>query len=121
MTTEEKLKEYIIEKYKSLRNFVNTSGIDIPYTTIDGIFKRGLNNSGISNVIKLCDALNISVDELVKGNIVPISHDPLLDYARLLAKLSKKSRESALNYISYLVEHDGKEIEIEFTKRGDSQ
>jgi hypothetical protein len=29
-------------------------------------------NSNINNVIKICQALNISTDELAKGNIVPV-------------------------------------------------
>ena len=71
MTIEEKLKEYILSKYKSIREFVNTSGIDMPYTTIDGMLKRGINNASVTNVIKLCNVLHISTDELAKGKIVP--------------------------------------------------
>ena len=71
MTIEEKLKEYILSKYKSIREFVNSSGIDMPYTTIDGMLKRGINNASVTNVIKLCNVLHISTDELAKGKIVP--------------------------------------------------
>ena len=71
MTIEEKLKEYIISNYKSLRNFVNTSGVGVPYSTIDGILKRGIGCASIDNVFKICDALDISADALINGNIVP--------------------------------------------------
>lgn len=60
---EEKLKNYIIEKYGSIRQFSMT--IDIPYTTVDSILKRGIDNSNVGNVIKMCKALNISVDNLI--------------------------------------------------------
>ena len=50
---------------------MNTSGIDMPYTTIDGMLKRGINNASVTNVIKLCNVLHISTDELAKGKIVP--------------------------------------------------
>lgn len=74
MTIEEKLKEYILSNYKSLRNFVNTSGIDLPYSTIDGMLKRGIKNASIDNVLKICKALNISADELGNDKIIPNSN-----------------------------------------------
>ena len=71
MTIEQRLKEYICLNYKSLRNFVNTSGVDMPYSTLDGILKRGIGKSSIDNVFKLCDALGISADALCNGAIIP--------------------------------------------------
>lgn len=71
MTIEEKLKEYIISNYKSLRNFVKTSGVGVPYSTIDGILKRGIGCASIDNVFKICDALGISADALIDGQILP--------------------------------------------------
>lgn len=68
MTIEERLKDLILERYKSLREF--TTIADIPYTTLDSILKRGVGNSSVSNVIKICKKLNISLDELMDGNIV---------------------------------------------------
>lgn len=70
MTTEDKLKELILKRYNSIREF--TISIDIPYTTMDSIFRRGIGNSSVSNVIKICKALGISVDALADGEIVPI-------------------------------------------------
>lgn len=63
---EEKLKELILEKYGSIRQFAIK--IDIPYTIVDTILKKGINNSNIGNVIKICKSLNISVDKLVDTN-----------------------------------------------------
>ena len=62
---EDKLKKEIIEKYGSVRQFALK--IDVPYTTIDTILKRGIDNSNVSNVIKMCKELNISVDKLVNS------------------------------------------------------
>lgn len=73
MTIEEKLKEKIITEYKNLKNFTDKTGLK--YTTVDSMLKRGIRNSNIQNVINLCEVLHISVDELVKGNIVPVSHE----------------------------------------------
>lgn len=69
MTIEEKLKDYILHRYKSLREFTNA--VDIPYTTMDSILKRGIGNSSVNNVIKICKALHISADALANGEIVP--------------------------------------------------
>lgn len=72
MTTEEKLKELILIRYHSIREF--TLEIDIPYTTLDSIFRRGIGNSGVNNVIKICKALGISTDALADGEIVPVKN-----------------------------------------------
>lgn len=63
---EDKLKSLIIEKYGSIRQFALK--IDIPYTTVDSILKRGIDNSNVGNVIKMCKALNISIDNLLDNN-----------------------------------------------------
>lgn len=67
MTIEEKLKDLILKRYHSVREF--TIQHDIPYTTMDSIFRRGINNSSVSNVIKICKALGISADALADGDI----------------------------------------------------
>lgn len=63
---EDELKKIIINKYGSIRQF--SLKIDIPYTTIDSILKRGIDNSNVGNVIKICRELNISVDNLIENN-----------------------------------------------------
>lgn len=65
--SEDKLKEYILSKYKSIREF--TVDIDMPYSTIDSIFKRGIRKASVDNLIKICDFLNISADALINGVI----------------------------------------------------
>lgn len=72
MNVEEKLKDLILSKYKSVREF--TIAIDMPYTTIDSIFRRGVGNSSVSNIIKICKALGISADELADGKIVSVQN-----------------------------------------------
>lgn len=71
MTIEEKMKKYILTKHKSIREFVKCA--DLPYSTVDGILKRGIANSSIGNVLKICKALQISADELANGKIVPVN------------------------------------------------
>ena len=70
MTIEDKLKDLILKRYHSIREF--TISIDMPYTTMDSIFRRGIGNSSVTNVIKICKALGISADGLADGEIVPV-------------------------------------------------
>lgn len=59
-----------MSRYSSLREFTIES--DIPYSTVNAILKRGIANSTLSNVSKICKALNISLDELEHNRIVPL-------------------------------------------------
>lgn len=71
MSIEEKLKEYILERYASIREFSHI--INMSYSTLDSILKRGVSNSSVTNVIKICKALNISADALADGEIQTIN------------------------------------------------
>ncbi|XZM32563.1 hypothetical protein ACSXAY_11620 [Clostridium perfringens] len=66
-TIENKLKELILTKYKSLREF--TLKIGMPYSTFDTILKRGVDKANIINILKICNELNISADRLANGII----------------------------------------------------
>lgn len=68
---ENKIKELIIEKYGTLSHFCTKIGL--PYTTVDSILKRGIAKANVLNVIKICNALEISVDSLKDGIIKPTS------------------------------------------------
>lgn len=67
MTVEEDLKALILASYKSIREF--SIALKMPYSTLDSIFKRGVENASIGNIIKICSALNLSVDELAAGKL----------------------------------------------------
>lgn len=68
MTIEEKLKELILSRYKSIRAF--TQSINIPYTTIDTMFKRGIGGTSVTTIIKICYALDIDIDALSYNEII---------------------------------------------------
>lgn len=92
MTTEEKLKDLIKAKYGNILNF--SKSIDLPNSTLATILKYGVNKASISSIIKICHALEISVDELAKGNIVSLEHkDRLMDELPLLMAYINKHRE----------------------------
>lgn len=65
---ENSIKELIISKYGSVRQFAIQ--IDLPYTTVDSILKRGIDNSNVGNVIKMCKELKISIDKLIDNKTI---------------------------------------------------
>lgn len=69
--TESQLKELIISRYGSLKKFCEA--IDMPWTTLDSILKRGIANSNITNVIKITRELKIDTEKLANGSIVNAS------------------------------------------------
>lgn len=67
-TTENRIKEVIINKYGSLKKFCEI--INMPWTTLDSILKRGFANSNITNVMKISHELKVDTESLASGKIV---------------------------------------------------
>lgn len=110
---EERLKDYIKEKYGNVSAFCKEIGM--ANSTFATIMTNGIQCANVKNIIKICQALNISADELAKGNIVPLTmDDPIMEYAVKLASLSDDARENAFMYIEYL---SSKTNNIELGKR----
>ena len=70
--TEMKIREMIISRYGSLKKFCET--IQMPWTTLDSILKRGFANSNITNVMKITKELGIDTESLALGKIVDSSY-----------------------------------------------
>jgi len=68
-----KVKELIISNYGSLKNF--TEKINMPWSTLDSILKRGFANSNITNVLKITKELQIDSESLVDGSIVSLANN----------------------------------------------
>lgn len=66
---EQELKKMIIERYSSLSRFADE--IDMAWTTLDGVLKRGVNKANITSLIKICNGLNIDCESLYYGRILP--------------------------------------------------
>ena len=64
---EQELKELIIKKYNSLSKFAEQ--IDLAWTTLDGVLKRGVKKANITSLIKICNGLNIECEALYYGKI----------------------------------------------------
>lgn len=66
---EQELKKLIIERYNSLSRFAEE--IDMAWTTLDGVLKRGVNKANITSLIKICNGLSIDCESLYYGRILP--------------------------------------------------
>lgn len=65
---EAELKQLIINRYGSLNKFAEQ--IDLPWTTLDSILKRGITKANIANILKITKELGIDTEELAAGRIV---------------------------------------------------
>ncbi|WP_339161716.1 XRE family transcriptional regulator [Siminovitchia sp. FSL W7-1587] len=63
MSRGEKLKAYIDSKGYTVMELSKRSGV--AYTTIRSMIERNLSNASIDNTIKICEALGISVEDLL--------------------------------------------------------
>ena len=52
---EKQVMDLILKNFSSKSDFARKA--DLPYSTLDSIFKRGLQNASIANIIKLCSKL----------------------------------------------------------------
>lgn len=73
MTIEEKLKDLVVERYGTMRQFSKEIGMS--QSTFATIMKRGIHKASISNILVICKALQISADELANDRIVPIKKE----------------------------------------------
>lgn len=62
MKRSEVLKRLISETGLSMRAFAEKAGI--PNTTLHSMLERGIGNASVDNVIKVCKALDIKVEQL---------------------------------------------------------
>ncbi len=105
---EEELKKLIIERYKSLNNFCKQ--FDFPWSTVKAMLTRGINNSSISNVIKLCNALNLDLEKMSQGVLADkeIDLENINDDYMLIAchhetgKLTKEEREEIKQFAEFV-------------------
>lgn len=99
---EEKILLLIKEKYKSVREFSNTSGI--PNSTITSMLKKGLGGTSVDTVLLVCKFLDISIAELndnekkqPQEQSLTADELEIIKKYRLLDSRGKKAVRSILN------------------------
>lgn len=66
MNREQKLRNLILDKYKSLRQFAIQA--NIPYSTLMTVLSRNIGGASFDVVIKICRKLEIDPLELYSGD-----------------------------------------------------
>lgn len=96
---EDQLKELMKERYGSVKNFARK--IDMPYSTLDTILKRGLLNSNVQNVITICQKLEVDLDEIRNDKIVyrKITQE---EYEQEIYNLLSKHKHITFSYSALL-------------------
>ncbi len=87
---ENDLKEIIISKYNNIQEFCDKN--NLIYSKVDKIFKKGIGDTNIQLILKICSILDIDADSILKGEIH--FNNPLLKYTKIPTKLNND--ESAL-------------------------
>lgn len=128
MTIEEKLKDLICAKYGNMLTF--SKEIGMANSTLATIMKKGIHKSNVVNIIKICQALEISTDELAKDRIVPVKDvmkekthmtdlDKIIEYTRRniqeYSDLTIDGQPMTQNEIEMLL--DALDIGVEIIKR----
>ena len=90
MSVEQDLKTLILEHYKSIRAF--PLELNIPYSTIDTMLKRGVSGTAVSTVLRICHALQIDADSLLNGKIEEKQPVSTIKYSLTEEKHIKKYR-----------------------------
>lgn len=68
MNFEKELKSLIKEKYKTVGAFAKKVGLS--YSTVNNIFQRDIMGVSIQVVLKICQELNIDVDEIRNDKLI---------------------------------------------------
>ena len=120
MSVEDELKDLIIKRYKSVRQFAVAA--NIPYGTIVSILSRGVLNSNLQNVIAICEVLGISVDALADNKIIPINKSKSNVYDMIgeqlkaeLQSVAKEKKHLSQDDINFFT--DSMQIVLEKLKR----
>lgn len=109
---EDKVKALIQERYDSMNKFCEK--IDMSWTTLDSILKRGFCKANVINVLKITNELNIDTEALAKGTLKfkgIAKHDTLektpwaeaIDIMELYVQLNEDGRAKALEFVSLLL------------------
>jgi transcriptional regulator with XRE-family HTH domain len=76
----------------------------IPYSTIDGFYKKGYQNVKLSTLKRLCYYFNVTLDYLIEGNSVAVLEYDEMQLIGFFRDLNKEGKEEAVKHIVLLAE-----------------
>lgn len=126
-TIEIRIKEIIIKRYGSMKKFCEK--IEMPWTTLDSILKRGIANSNITNVMKITKELNIDTESLASGfilncdgqnineqNVSKSSSAKIIQYYNLLNDTGKNVATERVKELTYIPNYTSKSFNEEISE-----
>ena len=69
--------------------------VEMPYYSVDNIFKRGLHNTSINTLMKICEFLNISIEALVDDEKIT-SKGGLQEHSKIINSDTTPPKEKKL-------------------------
>lgn len=110
--TENALKELIVERYGTARNF--TSKIGMANSTLASILNRGIHNASIDNIVRICKELNISADALAQDQIVPNDWiEEKIDLVKMLTNFRMRTSAQEVTIAEDPVSENEKELVLD--------
>ena len=85
------------------RQFSIKSGI--PYTTIDGFYKKGYENIRLTTLRKIADYFGVTLDYLIFGKEPHGGNEQILEMQKHYRMLNEIGKQKALEYIKDLTEN----------------
>ncbi len=97
----------VISRYKTIKAF--SLATNLPYSTISGVFNRGIYNTNISTILSICKELNLSIDALF--NYAPQQFILSKDEEEFLTIYRNSTeKEVLISFIKALSTHDTKAL-----------
>lgn len=100
MNREDIIRELIRQKNMSIKSFAEYA--DIPYTTLYSILERGIGKAAVDNVIKVCKALNITVEDLEKMASETESETVETIAAHAIEDLTEEEQQKLIEYAKFI-------------------
>lgn len=101
----EKLDQLMLEHGLNKNTLAQYSGV--PYTTIDGLYKKGYENMKLSTLKKLCAYFDVTLDYLAKDDVEKAKSDYPLEPEK---NLSEREKEILTIYRS--LNRDGQDLAL---------
>lgn len=105
MEREELIRALIKEKGMTIKSFSDSIGI--PYTTLHSMLDRGIGKASVDNVIKVCKALDITVEELEGDKFVKTQEPEIITIAaHAIEDLSEEQIKKVIEFAKFIKSQD---------------
>lgn len=102
------LKELIKKRGYSIKSFATE--VDIPYTTLVSMLQRDIGGASVDNVLKICNALDVSyeqLEEMARNNSTDVIFSDEIEIKTIAAHsdtdLTEEEQEELREFAKYLI------------------